>query len=150
MGRLAILVVVLAVVGLDLWIRFAPDDPARWNVSIGAPGPATPGPCADKVVTVPRGARADCLLPGTPEKLLVRLDAVALAHPRTHRLAGTPGEGRITWVSRSLIWGFPDYITAQAVAAPGGTRLDILSRQRYGEGDMGVNAARLKDWLGAL
>ena len=31
-----------------------------------------------------------------------------------------------------------------------GTRLDILSRQRYGNGDHGVNAARLGKWLSQL
>ena len=150
MWRLILVVVIVAVVGFDLWVRFAPDDPARWNVALATDTPATAGPCAQKVQKVPRGARATCLVAAKPDAVLAQLDKVALAWPRTHRLAGSPADGRITWVSRSLLWGFPDYITAQASASGQGTRLDILSRQRYGQGDMGVNAARLKKWLAGL
>jgi uncharacterized protein (DUF1499 family) len=46
--------------------------------------------------------------------------------------------------------GYPDYITAEVSQTPQGTRLDILSRQRFGEADLGVNAARLKDWLSQI
>ena len=46
--------------------------------------------------------------------------------------------------------GFPDYITAEASQSGDGARLDIFSRQRFGRGDWGVNAARLRVWLGAL
>lgn len=141
---------VAVLVGLDLWVRFAPDDPARWHVPVATDAAPAPGPCAGQVVKVPRGARATCLTLANPLEALAELDAMARATPRTTRLAGAPEEGRVTWISRSLLWGFPDYITAETVATPQGTRLDILSRQRYGEGDMGVNAARLKAWLASL
>ena len=71
--------------------------------------------------------------------------------PRTERVAGAPGEGRITWVQRTRLWGFPDYITADAQPAPGGgTRLEILSRLRFGREDMGVNRTRVTRWLARL
>ena len=82
--------------------------------------------------------------------LLARLDATAIATPRTHRIAGTPDEGRITWETRSLLIGYPDYTTAQVTGTAAGTRLDILARSRFGASDFGVNAARLTAWLGAL
>lgn len=145
-----LLLAVIAVLGLAAWIRLAPDDPAVWNTPLAAAPEASPGPCAEKVMLVPKGARATCLLPGTPKEALTKLDATALAQPRTTHLAGTPAEGRITWVARSAVMGFPDYITAEATTAPEGTRLDILSRQRYGSKDMGVNEARLKHWLAAF
>jgi len=125
--RLALLLLVLAAVGWDLWIRLAPDVVARWNVPVGTDDPVTPGPCVEKVVTVHHGARAACLLPGTPEEVLAQLDRIALTHARTRRLAGTPADGRITWESRSWMWGFPDYITAEAVVTGQGTRLDMCS-----------------------
>jgi len=81
-----------------------------------------------------------------PAAALARLDAIAMASPRTRRLAGSPAEGRITWISRSRLWGFPDYTTAEAT--PG--RLVIHARQRFGSDDWGVNAARLQDWLAQL
>lgn len=150
MAKVVTSVLVLLLLGLILSIRFLPDDPARWQVPVATAEAATPGPCAEKVVLVPKGARATCLLPGTPEQVLARLDAVAMASPRTMRLAGSAQEGRITWVQRSRLMGFPDYITAEAAPAPEGTRLDLFSRQRYGSNDWGVNAARLKDWLSRL
>jgi uncharacterized protein (DUF1499 family) len=153
MMKTVLLLGVIAVLGLLAWIRLAPDDPAVWNVplSAGAASSAglTAGPCADKIALVPQGARATCLLPGTPAEVLARLDATAQVQPRTRLLAGSAEEGRITWVARSRIMGFPDYITAEASAVPDGTRLDIYSRQRYGSKDMGVNAARLRVWLSA-
>lgn len=145
-----LLLVVLAGLGLAAWIRLAPDDPAVWNTGLGTGAEATPGPCADKIALVPKGARATCLLPGTPAEVLARLAATAEAQPRTRLLAGTPAEGRMTWVARSAVMGFPDYITAEATATPEGSKLDILSRQRYGNKDMGVNEARLKTWLKAF
>jgi hypothetical protein len=51
---------------------------------------------------------------GADRAALARLDEIALATPRTTRLAGSPDEGRITWITRSALWGFPDYTTAQA------------------------------------
>ena len=132
---------------LVAWIRFAPDDPARWHVPVADAGAPHPGPCADQIRIVPQGARATCLLADPPATVLARLDTLALSTPRTTRLAGTPQDGRLTWVSRSRLMGYPDYITAEASQTPQGTRLDIFSRQRYGSGDWGVNAARLRAWL---
>ena len=80
---------------------------------------------------------------GASAELLARLDAVALATPRTTRLAGSVEEGRITWVTRSAAWGFPDFTTAEA----GADGLAVEARSRFGQSDMGVNAARLTDWL---
>jgi len=78
--------------------------------------------------------------------MLARLDAIALATPRTRRLAGGVAEGSITWITRSALWGFPDYTTAE-VQADG---LYIFARIRFGGGDGGVNAARLREWQAQL
>ena len=142
--------IVIAVLALSAYVRLAPEDAAAWHVGVATPDPASPGPCTGKVTIVPKGARATCLASGTPSEVLARLDATAITSARTIRLAGTPEEGRITWVARSFLMGYPDYVTAEASTTPAGTRLDIFSRQRFGEGDMGVNAARLKDWLSHL
>lgn len=131
-------------------VRLAPSDPAVWNVPVADGAAAITGACADQVRRVAKGARATCLVRGTPTQVLARLDAIALSVPRTQGLAGNPAQGRMTWVTRTLIMGFPDYITAEAVQAADGTRLDLYSRQRYGNGDWGVNAARLKAWLTTL
>ena len=142
--------IVVGLLGLTAYVRFAPTQIAQWHVSLDSSAPVTPGRCAEKITLIPTGAKASCLLPGSPAEVLEKLDASALTSARTLRLAGTPEQGLITWEARSFLMGFPDYITAQTRQTPDGTRLDILSRQRFGEGDMGVNAARLQDWLNQL
>ena len=59
-------------------------------------------------------------------------------------------EGRITYITRSAAFGFPDYTTVEAVTAEDGTRLAIYARLRFGQSDMGVNQARVEEWLSAL
>jgi uncharacterized protein (DUF1499 family) len=128
----------LAALALAGFVRLAPSDPARWHTdpSAGAAGP--------------NSEVAEAVLPLAPDAALAALDAVALATPRTRRLAGSPEEGRITWVSRSRLMGFPDYTTAAAAAVPGGSRIVVFARARFGRDDLGVNAARTGRWIAAL
>ncbi|MFN3577151.1 MAG: DUF1499 domain-containing protein [Tabrizicola sp.] len=135
-------IALLALAGLAAgaaWVRLAPVDPARWHADLGVPGPAP-----DRGVLV-------CLAPdrlaGDPARALARLDAIARATPRTERLAGSVGEGHVTWVTRSRLMGFPDFTTAQILPDRG---LCLYARQRFGEYDWGVNAQRLEDWQAAL
>jgi hypothetical protein len=131
-----------AVAAGAVYPRLAPSDPARWHVS-PAPQTAPPGQ------VVPLSGGATLYLgsdKGAPADLLARLDTVAMASPRTTRLAGSLDEGRITWITRSALWGFPDYTTAEARA----DGLYIHARLRFGQSDMGVNAKRLTDWAAAL
>lgn len=150
MGGLAILVIAVAALAVVVAIRALPSDPAVWHQALSDGSDIRPGPCADQVRSEMGGARALCLVPGDPAAVLGKLSAIALAHPRTVLLAGSPTDGRITWMSRSNLMGFPDYTTAEATAVPQGTRLVIHARLRFGSSDMGVNAARLKAWLTAL
>lgn len=130
------------------YVRLAPVDPVRWHRQITTGTRELEGTCAASVGPMDHGAHATCSPDLPPEKILARLDAIALATPWTRRIAGSPVEGRITWETRSAIWGFPDYTTAQAEARGAVSRLDIEARQRFGTKDWGVNAARLTDWLG--
>lgn len=123
--RIAAVALILAFAGGMAYVRLAPDDPVRWHVAPPV-----------MAVTAAAQGRADI--------------APARATPRTTLLAGAPETGMITWVTRSRLFGFPEYPTAAATPAAGGCRLDIVARQRFGRGDMGVNAARLRDWLGQL
>ncbi len=142
--------IVVAVLAALAYIRLAPSDPAVWHKALATTAPLRPGPCVDQIVRVSNGASATCLLAISPQDTLHKLEAIALTAPRTQHLAGSADEGRITWVARSFLIGFPDYVTAQTAQTPDGTRLDISSRQRFGNADAGVNAARLKDWLTQL
>lgn len=144
MTRLILLALALLAAGGVGYIRLAPSDPARWHVSPRLAALEKGGPPGE-IVTVRGGAAVQLALPD-PAAALARLDAIAMASPRTRRLAGSATEGRITWISRSRLWGFPDYTTAEVT--PGG--LVIHARQRFGSDDWGVNAARLRDWLAQL
>jgi uncharacterized protein (DUF1499 family) len=133
-------VLLVLLVGVMGYIRLAPSDPARWHVDLAAGD-------------LPK-AHVFCIRPGTghdgqadPRALLAELDGIALATPRTRRLAGSPEEGRITWVTRSALMGFPDYTTAQVMEGAG---LCVAGRQRFGSEDLGVNAARIGGWMQSL
>lgn len=142
-----LLLVLLALALLLAWVRFAPSEPGRWHVDpLEAQSPGEGG-----WLVRPEGGQAVApVWPVTPGDLLERLDAVAMETPRTERLAGGPGSGRITYVTRSRLFGFPDYTTVAALPADGGATLAILARLRFGRGDMGVNRARVEGWLAEL
>jgi len=62
----------------------------------------------------------------------------------------------MTFQTRSLLWGFPDFTTVSIVAvggAPGGNSDPLLmveGRLHYGLDDLGVNKARVLQWLEQL
>ena len=153
--RRVVYVLLLILAGGMAWIRLAPDDPARWHVGPGlaippsAPPAMVPGPDSVAAVTGAAWARVG-FQDMSAEEALARLDRVALATQRTRRLAGSPQTGRITWVTRSVVFGFPDYTTAEARTEAGLVVVDLHARLRYGRSDLGVNAARLEDWLARL
>lgn len=135
MGRFmtAIWVLVAVIVVAMGYIRLAPSDVARWNVA----------PDVTENVDMPSGVRR--LLKAEPATL-GQLDAIIRATPRTHVLAGSLDEGLITYITRSRIMGFPDYTTIQA----DGDSIKIHARLRFGKSDIGVNRARVDQWLAQL
>ena len=140
--KFAILLIFIAVAALVAYIRLAPSDLARWHIALHPRPAELAGPSAE-IVVLRGGAYIDLPI---ADDLWARLDAIVMATPRTMLLAGSVGEGRMTWITRSALWGFPDYTTAEV----GPQGLTIYSRLRFGGGDMGVNAARLAGWTAAL
>jgi hypothetical protein len=148
--RIGFLLLALILVGGMAYIRLAPSDPTQWHQAIGAVGELAGGP-VNTVHQLTGGAVARVVLDGVPApQILARLDAIARETPRTIRLAGSPEDGRITWVTRSAMFGFPDYTTAEIVTDGPVGAVDLFARQRFGAADFGVNAARLRDWLARL
>lgn len=145
------LFVVLAGTGL-LVIRGVGHDPDVWHVDpTSTPRTGKPNDALAAPVGTTR-AEPDIVL--TPmqkpaRELLASLDAVARSEPRVEVVAGSTETGRITYVQRSAIIGFPDYISVAAVETQAGSGLILWSRSRYGYSDLGVNQARLQRWLGA-
>jgi len=133
LGRwLAAAVLLAAATGYGV-INSAGHDPARWHVD---PATARPGGNPNEFFAAPRGttaAPADTetrAYPESPRALLARFDAIARAQPRTRVVAGDADSLMITYVQRSRVFGFPDYLTVKAVAMEGGAGLIIWARRR--------------------
>jgi uncharacterized protein (DUF1499 family) len=127
------LILFLAIVAILAYIRLAPSDPARWHVS----------------VTDTTSRDADGLsvrvLPGDRDTL-ARLNEEMVAPPRTRVLAGSVEEGRITYITRSRGFGFPDYTTIEQTDG----QVRLKARLRFGRSDLGVNRARLEGLVSRL
>lgn len=163
LGRWLAAAVLLAAATGYVVINTSSHDPARWHVdpATARPGGDPPGANQNEYFAAPHGtttAPADAetrLYQESPRALLARFDAIARAQPRTQVVAGDPDSLMITYVQRSRVFGFPDYLTVKAVAivgstGEGGAGLIIWSRARYGRSDFGVNRARVEAWLAAL
>ena len=122
--------IVIGVVGLMAYVRFAPSETARWHVPVEA--------SADKDMA----GGAVRIIPGGADEM-TRLDVAMQALPRTEVLAGSAAEGRVTYVTRSKWMGFPDYTTLEGR----GDQIAVFARLRFGKSDVGVNKARLEKVL---
>lgn len=135
----------LALVGLAVAIRLVPSAPEEWHVD------------PNGIETV--DARNAHLVSADPARIYAippvdlanALEKVALDMPGTSRLAGDPQDLWMTYVVRSRIIGFPDYVSVRVI--PEGENramLSIYSRARFGRSDLGVNRGRVENWLAAL
>lgn len=143
--------VLLALGGI--MIRTAAHDPAVWHVDpftaerTGKPNDAVAGP--PPLLAAPADIVLDPVS-GEAAALIARLHAVALGEPRVEVVAGGPEALHVTYVQRSALFGFPDYVSVRVEATDDGAALALWSRSRYGYSDMGVNRARLERWLAAI
>ena len=144
MLRIAIITVLLAIAAIMVWVRAAPSG-EEWHVD-----PEKEGRTGDGRWLVADGGDAPAiLLDAEPSEVLDTLARIA-SDDGAQPLVWRPEAGRATWIHRSAIWGFPDYISVKAVREAGRTRLSAYSRLRFGRKDMGVNRARLERWLTKL
>ena len=131
MLKLVALALLVAVIAGMAFIRLAPSDPLRWH--------QMPGAITDRDLEGGAMRRV--------EGDLAALDAIIRDTPRTRVLAGSVDQGMVTYVTRSRVFGFPDYTT---VRQDGRRCAGDLWRLRFGRSDMGVNAARIDGWLERL
>lgn len=127
---MVVLLAALAAAGMA-WIRLAPDDPDRWHATSDV---SDTGHASGENWHVYRET-------GASEARLQEVDAALRALPRTTRLAGSVAEGKVTYITRSKLMGFPDYTTIGLT--DDGQVLEIFARSRYGRSDLGVNRARV-------
>jgi Protein of unknown function (DUF1499) len=69
------------------------------------------------------------------------------ARPPRGPAGGPPADGIIEAVARSLILGFPEDVVVRVRATNDGSRIDVRSASRYGRGDLGSNAARVRNLI---
>jgi len=127
------LVVILGLVVFAAYARLAPSDAARWNA---LPADIAPGDGAGSATRVIPDAG----------NTMDKLDQIIRSTPRTVVLAGSVSDGMITYITRSTLFGFPDYTTMSRRDG----QVVVYSRLRFGKSDMGVNAKRLDGWLAQL
>lgn len=135
------ILVALAVltVAAAIYVRVAPIDAAQWHVD---PDSATPPATPNFVLLAGSGA---VLIDAVPLVVAGRIEAVAEAEGAVI-LAGSAAEGFVTYVVRSRIMGYPDFVSIRLAPEGEGTEMSIFSRSRYGQSDLGVNAARVQRW----
>lgn len=140
------LYILLALVALTfaaaLYVRLAPVDAADWHVD---PEQVTPPTSPNYALLAGSGAAT---IPAPALAVAGRVQAIAEAEG-AQVLAGSLAEGFVTYVVRSRIMGFPDFISLRLVPENDTTRLHIFSRSRDGYSDLGVNTARVQRWLDA-
>lgn len=132
MKTVAILLIILVGLGVvfSLYVRLAPSEPEEWHVTLS------------ELEVGDQAGGAVRRLPAEDETL-EKLDAIIRATPRTVVLAGSIEGARLTYVTRSAVFGFPDYTTVEQA----GDMLVIYGRLRFGRSDLGVNAKRIDGWL---
>ncbi|SFS08954.1 DUF1499 domain-containing protein [Yoonia litorea] len=135
--RILIIVLVL-IAGPMLYIRLAPTSVDRWH---NRPTATEPSDQQDE-----GGFTAVRRITAPAVEVLAAFEQRALATPRTTLLAGSVAERLLTFETRSLIWGFPDYTTVTVE----NDLLIVYGRLRFGRSDMGVNKARIQGWLDSL
>lgn len=134
--------IAVLVVSAIAYVRLVPVDAAQWHVDPeGTTPPVTPnfallaGPQA---VTIQAPALA----------VAGRVQAIAEAEG-AQVVAGSLAEGFVTYIVRSRIMGYGDFVTIRLEPEGEGTQLHIFSRSRHGYSDLGVNTARVQRWLTA-
>lgn len=116
------------------YVRFAPTDPRAWNEPITAiEGADLPGGAI-------RVLEADIEMYRRVRSVLGDLPRTQLITRAREIVGSQKDERRITYVTRSRLWGFPDYTTVQF----SGGVLKLYGRLRFGVVDMGVNRERLQ------
>lgn len=134
----------MAVVAAAAIVRVRPVAPDLWHVEPA--GVASKDKDGRFTVTEGgdlEGVIADLTLEQTLAILKTRIEGT----PRTTLLDGALEDGFATYVTRSKLWGFPDVTNVKLTAVDGGTQIEMAARLVYGKLDMGVNEARVRDWL---
>jgi len=111
--------------------------------------PAYPGASAGVLQRAAYPDIVPVILPIPPAEAFRRVDAVAMAMD-WDVVARAPADGRLEAIAISEWFGFRDDIVVRIRPEGTGSRIDIRSKSRVGESDLGVNARRIRDFIARL
>jgi len=111
--------------------------------------PAYPGAAAGVLQRAAYPDIVPVVLAVPPAEAFKRADRVATALG-WEVVARAPAEGRLEAVATSEWFGFHDDIVVRIRPEGAGSRVDIRSKSRVGESDLGVNAKRIRDFIARL
>ncbi len=144
---IVVILAALAVAGA-IYVRNAKDDPNVWHVDpesakrTGKPNQFSVSPGGGE------NAEKSPVFDMSASDLMTKFQKMALAQPETVLLGES--DGFATYVQRTKLVQYPDYISVKAVAVDGGSALFIYSRSRFGYSDGGLNKKRISGWLKKL
>lgn len=146
------IVLVLVCAGM-VGVRRADEVEAEWHADpLTVAKPETPN--SYRVAPLSATATADDEAPvyrASVGELSAAFDAVALGDSRVEVLSGSADSGHVTYVQRSALFAFPDYVSVRFLEADdGASTLAVFSRSRFGQSDLGVNKKRVSRWLEEL
>ncbi len=131
-------------------VRTLGHDVERWHVDPQtAPDPSTP----NWYRVVPDGENPASVYNVSAEELSRAFDRVVGNQSSIELLKDDRSSGgSVTWVQRSALFGFPDYISVRFLPLEDGAKstLAVFSRSRLGQSDLGVNEKRVTAWLTGL
>lgn len=85
------------------------------------------------------------------QQLQTAFATMIVSEPRVVRVASNDATMTERYVQRTSWLGFPDTIAVRFLDRPeGASTLALYSRSKFGEGDLGVNRARIERWLAKL
>jgi uncharacterized protein (DUF1499 family) len=111
--------------------------------------PAYPGASAGVLQRAGYPDIVPVMLAVPPAEAFKRVDRVATAMG-WDVVARAPADGRLEAVATSEWFGFQDDIVVRIRPEGTGSKVDIRSKSRVGESDLGVNAKRIRDFIARL
>jgi hypothetical protein len=135
-----------------LWAQFGPADLGEVDFA-AFERRSTPN---DALACLPEFCRAKADIPASiisrpPGDVFRAVQEAVSREPGLQQVAADPGQGTLRYVQRSRLLGFPDTINVKVVpTVDGGSAVLIYSRSQIGEGDLGVNRARVERWTGLI
>jgi uncharacterized protein DUF1499 len=157
MRSMIFLILFLGALGLGMQayrILTAEHDPAVWHVDpLEAADQPTPNGYrvapSDKSKFPPDDEAP--VYAGNAQVLAKAFDDFVMSQLFVQRIAGRPDDLWMTYVQRTPKLRIPDYISVKFIElGKDRSSIAIFSRSRYGYGDLGVNEARVRLWLGTL